>query len=75
MADHAYLSSQEFLSSLNLSISATTTHRIRVQGPSIERWMEFEDASEVGNDNVPSILCKAWPSAAAEWKVRPRHYR
>ena len=67
-----YLSSQELLSSLNLLKSKTETHRI--QGPAIESWHEFEDTSKAGRDNVASILCKAWPTAAAEWKNRPRHY-
>ena len=72
MGDNAYLSSQEFLSSPNLLKSETQTRRI--QGPSIEAWQDFEDTSAAGQDNVPSILCKAWPTVAAEWKARPRHY-
>ena len=72
MGDNAYLSSQEFLSSLNLFKFETGTRRI--QGPSVETWHEFQDTSEAGRDNVPSILCKAWPTAAAEWRDRPRQY-
>ena len=72
MSNNEYLSSREFLSSSTLLKSGTQTRRI--QGPSIESWMEFEDTSEAGRDNVPSILCKDWPTAAAEWKARPRHY-
>ena len=73
MDGNAYLSSQEFLSPWASLKSETQTHRI--QGPSIESWEEFEDTSKEGRDNVPSILCKAWPKSAAEWKDRPRHYR
>ena len=72
MGDNAYLSSQEYLSSLT-SLNSET-HMRRIQGPSIESWEEFEDTSKSGRDNVPSILCKDWPTAAAEWKDRPRHY-
>ena len=71
--DNAYLSSQEFLiSSANSLKSETDTQRI--QGPSLETWGEFHDTFEPGQDNVPSILCEAWPTAAVEWKHRPRHY-
>ena len=72
MGDGAYLSSQLFLHSWTSLKSDTQTRRI--QGPSIESWNEFDDTSEPGKDNVPSILCKDWPTAAAEWKIRPRHY-
>ena len=72
IADNAYLSSQEFLSSQTLLTSKTQTRRI--QGPSMETWREFQDTSEAGRDHVPSILCEAWPTAAAEWKDRPRQY-
>ena len=72
MGNNAYLSSQEFLSTRNLLKSDTGIRRI--QGPSFETWGEFDDISKAGTDNVPSILCKAWPTAAAEWKDRPRHY-
>ena len=46
----------------------------RIQGPLIEVWDEYADTSQSGMDNVPSILCKSWPTSAAEWKDRPRHY-
>ena len=72
MSDNEYLSSLEFLSSPNLLKSDAKTRRI--QGPSIETWNEFENTSESGKDNVPSILCKSWPTVANEWKDRPRHY-
>ena len=72
VGDNAYVSSQEFLSSMALLTQKTGT--CRIQGPSVEIWTEFHDTSETGNDNVPSILCKVWPTAAAEWKDRPRHY-
>ena len=72
MGDNAYLSSQEFLSLSNSLKSETETRRI--QGPSVESWSEASDTSEPGQDNVASILCEAWPTAAAEWKDRPRHY-
>ena len=71
--DNAYLSSQELLSSSPLMKSKTEKHT-RIQGPSFETWQEFEDTSEAGTDHVASILCKDWPTAAAEWKTRPRHY-
>ena len=72
IGDNAYLSSREFLSSPILLKSETRT--IRIQGPSLETWEEFENTSISGKDNVASILCKAWPTAAAEWRDRPRHY-
>ena len=71
VGDNAYLSSQLFLSSPTLK---PKTQTYRIQGPSVEILQEFSDTSEAGTDNVPSILCKAWPTAAAEWKDRPRHY-
>ena len=67
-----YLSSQQFVSSPWWQCRKTETSRI--QGPSVETWGEFDDASQSGQDNVPSILCKFWPTSAAEWKDRPRHY-
>ena len=72
MGDNAYLGSQEFLSSSASFKSETETRRI--QGPSFETWEAFQDTSESGRDNVPSILCKVWPTSAAEWKDRPRLY-
>ena len=72
MGDSGYLSSQEFLSSQTFLKSETQTYRI--QGPSLETWNEFADRSTSGRDNVASILCKAWPTSAAEWTDRPRHY-
>ena len=72
MNNESYLSSQQVVSSLWQKISMTETSRI--QGPSVEIWSEYEDTSQSGRDNVPSILCKFWPTSAAEWKDRPRHY-
>ena len=72
MGGNAYLSSQNFLSSLPLIKSDREI--CRIQGPSLEVWGEYADTSESGRDNVPSILCKFWPTSAAEWKVRQRHY-
>ena len=71
IGDNAYLSSQELLSAMTASKSTETR---RIQGPSIETWTEFQDTSKSGQDNVPSILCKVWPTEAAEWKNRLRHY-
>ena len=67
-----YLSSQQVVSSPWLQSEKTDTRRI--QGPSVEVWDKYADKSESGRDNVPSILCKFWPTSAAEWKDRPRHY-
>ena len=73
VGENAYLSSKEYLSTDLFLKSEIQTYRI--QGPSLEMWGEFEDTSKSGIDNVPSILCKAWwPTTAAEWKDRPRHY-
>ena len=72
MNDESYLSSQQFVSSspwLESEFKIT-----RIQGPSVEVWHEYDDTSQSGDDNVPSILCKSWPTSAAEWKDRPRHY-
>ena len=72
MNNELYLSSQQFVSSPWRQPKKTETSR--VQGPSVEVWDEYADISESGDDNVPSILCKFWPTSAAEWKDRPRHY-
>ena len=72
MGEDVYLSSQQFVSTSPLC--ATTPGPRRIQGPSIEIWTEYGDTSESGQDNVPSIRCKSWPTSAAEWKVRPRNY-
>ena len=70
--DEAYLSSQQVVSSIWMQTEKTKTSRI--QGPSVELWNEYMNTSESGQDNVPSILCKFWPTSASEWKDRPRHY-
>ena len=70
--NESYLSSQQVLSSPWLQSEKTETSRI--QGPSVEVWDEYADTSQSGRDNVPSILCKFWPTSASEWKDRPRHY-
>ena len=72
MNNELYLSSQQVVSSPWRKSEKTETSRI--QGPSVEVWTEYADTSESGRDNVPSILCKFWPTSAAEWKDRPRHY-
>ena len=72
MNNELYLSSQQVVSSYLLQSDIRFTSRI--QGPSVEVWTEYEDKSQSGCDNVPSILCKFWPTSAAEWKDRPRHY-
>ena len=72
MKNEAYLSSQQFVSSPWWQYERTQTSRI--QGPSVETWDEYLDKSQSGTDNVPSILCKFWPTSAAEWRDRPRHY-
>ena len=72
MNNESYLSSQQVVLSHCLHHKKTDT--IRIQGPSVEIWDEYCDISQSGEDNVPSILCKFWPTSAAEWKDRPRHY-
>ena len=47
---------------------------LKRQGPSIERWNAYQDKSESGTDNVPSIHCPFWPNSASEWTRRPRHF-
>ena len=72
MNSESYLSSQQFVSSpWRLS---EKTYTSRIQGPSVEVWGEYADKSQSGCDNVPSILCKFWPTSADEWKDRPRHF-
>ena len=71
MGNAAFLSGQKFVSLFLLSLQP---EKRRVQGPSVEIWSEYLDPSDNGQDNVPSILCKFWPTSAAEWKDRPRHY-
>ena len=68
----AYLGSQQFMSLSPLLESKKGTHRI--QGPSVESRTEYHDNSLPGVDQVSSILCKFWPTSAAEWKDRPRHH-
>ena len=67
-----YLSSALFVSSSPVSQSnrgKTST----IQGPSVEvRNTYFDDKISV--DNVLSIHCNFWPTSAAEWTERPRHY-
>ena len=72
MNNELYLSSQQVVSSPWLQTEKIAISRI--QGPSVELWTEYSDTSQSGDDNVPSILCKFWPTSAAEWKDRPRHY-
>ena len=72
MNNESYFSSQQFVSSPWRKSEKLETSRI--QGPSVEVWDEYSDTSESGQDNVPSILCKFWPTSASEWKDRPRHY-
>ena len=67
-----YLSSEQFMS-LSHWLNPNAD-RQRIQGPSIEAWDEYDDIYESGDDNVPSILCKFWPTSAAEWKDRPRKF-
>ena len=43
-------------------------------GPSLEKWMHWEDKSESGTDGVYSIHCDFWPKDALEWAERPRHF-
>ena len=66
--NESYLSSQLVLS------SPWTIETSLIQGPSVETWADNSDLSTSGNDHVPSILCKFWPTSADEWKDRPRHY-
>ena len=72
MDNDAYLSSQQVVSSHWRQYEKAETSQI--QGPSVEVWHEYSDTSKSGQDNVPSILCKFWPTSAAQWKDRPRHY-
>ena len=72
MNNEVYLSSQQVVSSQLRQSNMRCTSRI--QGPSVEVWSEYDDTSQSGRDNVPSILCKFWPTSAAEWSDRPRHY-
>ena len=72
--NESYLSSQQFVSSTWRLRQSEKTETSRVQGPSVETWGEYDDTSQSGEDNVPSILCKFWPTSAGEWKDRPRHY-
>ena len=44
------------------------------QGPSVEGWNIYQDKSESGTDNVPSIHCPFWPNEAEEWIHRSRNF-
>ena len=45
-----------------------------IRGPSVESWSKYLDVNNISDDNVLSIHCKFWPTSAAEWIERPRHY-
>ena len=72
--DGVYLSSQSFMRFSPQLTHDPTIETHKIQGPSIEMWNQYENTYESGRDNVFSILCKAWPTSAAEWKDRPRQY-
>ena len=71
MNNELYLSSQHLVSSQWRQCDMR--HTSRIQGPSVEVWDEYADTSQSGRDNVPSILCKVWPTSASEWKDRSRN--
>ena len=72
MGNDAFLSSEKFISPFTWLDTEKQKHKI--QGPSIEMWFQYDDPSQSGHDNVPSIHSKVWSTSAAEWKGRPRHY-
>ena len=71
-----YLSSdflvQNYL--LNEQANKSDGEKFERQGPSVEYWNEYDDKSEPGVDNVPSIHCPFWPNEAAEWVQRLRYF-
>ena len=68
-----HLSSILFMRDL-LQNENQTNETVAIQGPSLERWGQYDDKSSSGTDRVPSIHCPFWPSGADEWIQRPRHY-
>ena len=66
----SFLFTRERLHADNETVGDGETHAI--QGPSIEYWSEYDDRSESGTDQVPSIHCPFWPRGAEEWLHRPR---
>ena len=69
----AYLSSALFVSSSPL-LKSSQGETSTIQGPSVARKQNYVDASWPSVDNVLSIHCNFWPTSAAEWIERPRHY-
>ena len=67
-----YLSSSAYLSSILPFRGSREV--IKIQGPSLETWTEYEDINKSGTDHVLSLHCRFWPSNAMEWINRPRHY-
>ena len=70
MRENVYLENQLFME----FTSGFKLETYRLQGPSVEVWNEYDDTSQSGRDNVPSIYCNFWPTSAAEWTDRPRQY-
>ena len=76
--NHLYLSSNlvvnfcdTIMKSIGIPGNINSSHAR--QGPSLESWHDCQNRSSIsGSDYVPSIHCKFWPNAAAEWVNRPR---
>ena len=72
-AAYLRLSSALFVSS-SLELPSNQGHALTIQGPSLEVRNKYRDVSGPGVDNVLSIHCNFWPTSAAGWIDRPRHY-
>ena len=48
--------------------------KIARQGPSVEQWTPYMNASQSGIDSVLSIHCPFWPATASEWILRQRRF-
>ena len=58
-------------SSFNVLTPNVTRHR---QGPSLEKWRDYDNKLESGTDCVYSLHCDFWPNDALEWAQRSRQF-
>ena len=68
-----YLSSALFVST-SPALHSDQGNARTIRGPSVETWSKYLDVNNISDDNVLSIHCNFWPTSAAEWIERPRHY-
>ena len=62
---------------LSVILSSANNDHVKAakrQGPSVEIWLDHEDLSGPGSDQVMSVRCKFWPNQALDWIQRQRHF-